>query len=52
VAYQELYTTIGAQDAWKLMLEGASNVMKTMKQMTQSMGGIPAGAIVLAYDFV
>ena len=52
VAYQQMYTTIGAEDIWKGFLDGAKNVMNTLNSLPKLFGKIPVGAIAMVYDFV
>ena len=45
VAYQQFYTTIGAEDIWKGFLDGAKNVINTLNSLPKLFGKIPIGAI-------
>ena len=52
VAYQQMYTTIGAEDMWKGFLDGAKNVMNTLNSLPKLFGKLPVGAIAMVADFV
>ena len=45
VAYQQFYTTIGAESVWKGLLDGAKNVINTLNSFPKAFGKIPLGAI-------
>ena len=45
VAYQQFYTTIGAESVWKGFLDGAKNVINTLNSFPKLFGKIPVGAI-------
>ena len=45
VAYQQFYTTIGAENIWKGFLDGATNVINTLNSLPKLFGKIPIGAI-------
>lgn len=45
VAYQQFYTTIGAEGAWKGFLDGAKNVLDTLNGLPKLFDTIPIGAI-------
>ena len=45
VAYQQFYTTIGAESVWKGFLDGAKNVINTLNGMPKLFGKIPIAAI-------
>ncbi len=45
VAYQQFYTTIGAEDAWKGFLDGTKVVINTLNRMPKLFGKIPVAAL-------
>lgn len=52
VAYQQMYTTIGAENVWKGLLDGTRNVINTMNGLPKLFGKIPIGAIAMAADII
>lgn len=52
VAYQQMYTTIGAENIWKGLLDGTRNVINTMNGLPKLFGKIPIGAIAMAADII
>ena len=52
VAYQQFYTTIGAQDVWKGLLDGTKNVINTLNGLPKLFGKIPIGAIAAISSIV
>lgn len=52
VAYQQMYTTIGAEDMWKGALSGLTNFMNTLNGMPKLFDKIPIGAAAMLYDVV
>ena len=45
VAYQQFYTTIGAESIWKGLLDSTKNVINTLNGLPKLFGKIPIGAI-------
>jgi len=45
VAYQQFYTTIGIESAWKGLLDGAKNVINTLNSLPKLFGKIPIAAL-------
>ena len=52
VAYQQMYTTIGAQDMWKGALSGLTNFMNTLNGLPKLFNTLPIGAASMLYDVV
>lgn len=52
VAYQEMYTTIGAEDAWKGILDGLKNFMNTLNGLPKLFGKVPIGAVAMIADVI
>ena len=47
VAYQQFYTTIGAENVWKGLLDGTTNVINVLNGLPKLFGTIPTGAIAV-----
>ena len=45
VAYQQFYTTVGAENIWKGMLDGAENLLNTLNGLPKLFGKIPLNAV-------
>lgn len=45
VAYQQFYTTIGIENAWKAFLDGATTVINTLNGLPKLFGKLPISAI-------
>lgn len=45
VAYQQFYTTIGIESAWKTFLDGTKSVINTLNSLPKLFGKIPVNAI-------
>ena len=45
VAYQQFYTTIGIENAWKTFLDGTRNVIDTLNSLPKLFNAIPLNAI-------
>ena len=52
VAYQQFYTTIGAEGIWKAFLDGAKNVIETLNNLPKLFGKVPLGALTIIYDII
>ena len=52
VAYQQFYTSIGAEDVWKAGLDGLRNYIDTLNGLPKVFGKIPVGAIAVITDTV
>ena len=52
VAYQQFYTTIGAENVWKGLLDGTTNVINTLNSLPKLFGKIPIGAIAAITSIV
>ena len=45
VAYQQFYTTLGVENVWKGLLDGATNVINTLNSFPKLFGKLPVGAL-------
>ena len=52
VAYQQFYTTIGAESVWKGFLDGAKNVINTLNSFPKLFGKLPVGAIAAVSSII
>lgn len=52
VAYQQFYTTIGAESAWKGFLDGAKNVINTLNSFPKLFGKLPIGALAAVASII
>ena len=52
VAYQQFYTTIGAEEVWKILIDGTKNFINNLNQLPKLFGTIPLGAIVVISDAI
>ena len=49
VAYQQFYTTIGIESAWKVFLDGAKNAINTLNSLPKLFGKVPVVAVSTIY---
>jgi hypothetical protein len=52
VAYQQFYTTIGAEDVFKGMVDGATQLITTLNNLPKTFGKIPLGALAMVADVI
>ena len=52
VAYQQFYTTIGAETVWKGFLDGAKDVINTLNSFPKLFGKLPIGAIAVVTNII
>ena len=52
VAYQQFYTTIGAEGVWKSTLDGIKNFIDSLNNLPKLFGKIPIGAISVIVDVI
>jgi len=52
VAYQQFYTTLGAEDLWKGLLDGTTNFINTLNGLPKLFGKIPIGAATVIADAI
>ena len=52
VAYQQFYTTIGAENIWKTLLDGTTNFINTLNGLPKLFDKIPIGAIAAISNVV
>jgi hypothetical protein len=52
VAYQQFYTTMGAEGWIKGFLDGLKNVINSLNNLPKIFGKIPAAAIVFISNFI
>ena len=52
VAYQQFYTSIGAESAWKTALDGIKNFLDGLNSLPKAFEKIPVGAIVVISDTI
>ena len=45
VAYQQFYTTMGIENVWKGLLDGATNVINTLNSLPKAFGKLPVAAL-------
>jgi len=47
-----MYTTIGAENLWKGLLDGAKNFMDTLNRLPKLFGAVPIGAVAMVADSI
>ena len=52
VAYQQFYTTIGIEDAWKGFLDITKNVIDNLNNLPKVFGKIPAAAVIVIMNLI
>ena len=52
VAYQQFYTTIGIENAWKGFLDGTKSVIDTLNGLPKAFGVVPVNAAAMAYTVI
>ena len=52
VAYQQFYTTIGAEQLWKTLLDGLRNFIDSLNSLPKLFNTIPLGAVTVISDAV
>ena len=52
VAYQQFYTTIGAESAWKMALDGIKNFIDSLNGLPKVFDKIPIGAIAVLGNLI
>lgn len=52
VAYQQFYTTIGAENIWKALLDGSTNFINSLNNLPKLFGTIPLGAATVITDAI
>jgi hypothetical protein len=52
VAYQQFYTTIGAEDVFKGMVDGATQLITTLNNLPKTFDKIPLGALAMVADVI
>ena len=52
VAYQQFYTSIGAEEGWKSALDGIRDFINTLNGLPKLFGKIPIGAVAMIADII